>query len=314
MEKSEPLLDIEDNLPSEHHALRGEHRSLQVCGVNKIWICRGMFLDYCVFNSPRLDDLLTRTNSERGRCECNTDIGHECCQNSDCGDPRFETCDTFERTCQDLPCNAATQGPEVECCVPSDCEDVRFETCNTSTKKCVDLPCNASTQGPEVECCSTADCGDARFVTCNTSTKKCADLDCDASTQGPEVECCGPEDCERLETCFDNTCVLNPAFCVPGGSIECCEDSDCLATQECTSSGVCVLRSCNTNNPNTECCSNSQCAAGQSCSSSVCVIEGTTRATLIWNGDGKYMHCISPCWDKNSTVCFSRLLLHLNNR
>jgi hypothetical protein len=329
MPQSEHLPDIEDDFPgieddflSTKHTLRGEARWLQtpeedlVCGMNRVWICRGMFADSCVINSSRLPALLTRTHSVLGKCACNTNRD-DCCQDSDCGDITFFECDLDTRQCLDLPCNAATQAG-VSCCQDSpDCgNDNAFRVCNMDTKQCENLPCNVATQ-TNVECCENSDCGDITFFGCNLNSKKCFDLPCNATTQA-DVDCCEDEDCISPGTCFDGICVDEPRFCVPGvAGAECCEDTDCPGNHECSGNNRCVQQNCNINQPDVDCCSGSDCntSAGESCSSNVCIVEGSMRATLIWNGDGKYitLYCIGP-WNINSSICFSRLLLYPENR
>jgi hypothetical protein len=303
--QSEYLPDIEDNLPyieddlpSTKHTLRGEARSLQlpdpamVCGVNRVWICRGMFSDQCVINTSRLPNLLARTHSVLGKCACNLNRADiDCCQDFDCGDIAFRKCNMDSNQCFDLPCDAATQNG-VGCCQDSECgNDAAFRICNMVSKQCENLPCNVTTQN-NVDCCQDSDCGNLAFLECNLNSKKCVDLPCNATTQDG-IDCCEDEDCISPGTCFDNTCVDEPRFCVPGvAGAECCEDTDCPGNFDCSSSNRCVQRNCNTGQQDIDCCSDSDCdtsaGAGESCSSNVCIVEGNPRATLIWNGDGKY--------------------------
>jgi hypothetical protein len=305
--QSEHLPDIEDDFPDieddyrsiTKHTLRGKARWLQpvdsalVCGVNRVWICRGMFADSCVVNSSRLPNLLIRTNSELGKCACSTERADiECCQDSpDCGDDvAFRKCNMDTNQCIDLPCDATTQAG-VGCCQDSpDCgNDIAFRICNMDTNQCIDLPCNATTQAG-VGCCQDSDCGDITHFGCNLNSKECFDLPCNATTQA-DIDCCVDEDCIFPGTCFDKICSGEPRFCVPGvAGAECCEDTECPGNYDCSANNRCVQRDCNTNQPGIDCCSSSECdtSAGESCSSNVCIMEGTPRATLIWNGDGKY--------------------------
>ena len=182
-----------------------------------------MFADQCVVNTSRLPNLLARTHSELGKCACNTDRpGIGCCLDLDCGDVAFRKCNMTSNQCFDLPCDAATQNG-VGCCKDSECgNDAAFRICNLESKQCENLPCNVTTQN-NVECCEDSDCGNLAFLGCNLNSKKCFDLPCNVTTQ--DLDCCEDEDCLGDDsTCFDNTCVNVPRFCVPGvANAECCE-------------------------------------------------------------------------------------------
>jgi hypothetical protein len=256
METSEPLPDIEDHLPSEQHTLRGEARSLQIspaliCGVNKVWICRGMYTDTCVVNSARLSTYLARTNSLLGKCPCSTERADtDCCNDFHCGDVAFFKCNDSTRKCDPLPCNATTQ-TGVDCCEDSECLDLDRKKCNSS-KKCENLPCVLQTIA---------------------GTGCCVDSDC-ASNQCFENVCAGGQFCTQG---------------LPD-SPECCFSTDCPANNDCVLN-ECLPRNCNINRPDIQCCVDSHCnrGVGESCSSSVCILEGDPRVTLTWFGDGKYI-------------------------